>query len=57
MQYADPMLAAPGTGDLHILAGSPAIDAGETLAASGSVDIDGDPRNDGGGIDVGADER
>lgn len=41
---ADPMFATPGT-NYHLMAGSPMIDAGNTLAPpAGSLDIDGDPR-------------
>ena len=52
----DPLLVAPDAGDLHLSAGSPAIDAGQTLSESGSWDIDGDPRVQGASMDIGADE-
>jgi len=52
----DPLLVDPDHGDLHLSAGSPAIDAGQTLSASGSGDIDGDARVQGNSIDMGADE-
>jgi chitodextrinase len=42
--------------DLHLLAGSPAIDAGDP-ASFPATDIDGDPRPAGGAPDAGADER
>lgn len=55
----DPLLINPASGDLHINAGSPAINAGENLPASqmGTLDIDGDARIIGGTVDIGADER
>ena len=42
-------------GDLHLLAGSPCIDAGDNAAASGPLDLDGNPRTidgDGNGTEV-----
>ena len=62
---ADPALADPATGDLHLTAGSPAIDTGDPAdPGAGAVDFDGDPRAvDGGDAcppvarrDIGADE-
>jgi hypothetical protein len=47
----DPLLDA----DYHLQSGSPAIDAGRVLSRP-ETDIDGDPRPDGAGYDVGADE-
>ena len=47
----DPLLDT----DYHLQSGSPAIDAGRVLPWLGT-DIDGDPRPDGAGYDVGADE-
>jgi hypothetical protein len=42
---ADPGLADPSTGDLHLTVGSPAIDMGDPAdPGSGEVDFDGDPR-------------
>jgi uncharacterized protein DUF1565 len=54
----DPLLVSAGTGDLHLTAGSPAIDKGDGAvgANAGALDIDGDPRVKG-TIDIGADER
>ncbi len=51
----DPGLAAPESGDFHLRAGSPCIDAGEAVA--GVVrDMEGDSRPLGDGPDIGADE-
>jgi hypothetical protein len=52
----DPLLASAA--DLHLAAGSPAIDKGDGAvgANAGALDIDGDPRVKG-TIDIGADER
>jgi len=57
--FADPLLVDPANGDLHIGAGSPAINAGDTLSSDkiGTEDIDDDPRVQGGTVDIGADER
>lgn len=51
----DPLLAAAASGNLHLQSASPAIDAGQNLAESGSVDIDGETRIQN-VIDLGADE-
>jgi len=58
-RYADPRLRHPARGDLHLRAGSPAIDAGLPVAPRwvGRRDVDGQSRVHGAGIDVGADER
>jgi len=55
----DPLLVNPVSGDLHISAGSPAINAGENLTSAqmGTVDIDGNARIVNGTVDIGADER
>jgi len=61
-QFINPLLVSPLT-DLHLLAGSPAIDAGINLGndaqgqpISGVSDIDGRPRVQGSAIDIGAHE-
>ena len=58
-RYADPRLRHPARGDLHLRAGSPAVDAGLAIAPwwVGRRDIDGQPRVQGSRIDIGADER
>jgi hypothetical protein len=56
--FADPLLVKPGKADAHVLATSPAVNAGDPLltGAVGESDIDGRPRVLGGRIDIGADE-
>lgn len=56
--FADPLLVDAAGGDVHLRAGSPAVDAGDPafVAASGETDLDGGPRVSGGRVDVGADE-
>lgn len=56
--FADPLLVSPGTGDLHLGPGSPAIGAAVALApeVAGTLDIDGTPRVSGAAADLGADE-
>jgi hypothetical protein len=49
----NPMFANPGDGDFHLLPGSPAIDAGITLLEV-TNDLDGNPRPQGAGYDIGA---
>jgi len=58
-RFADPRLRHPAGGDLHLRAGSPAIDAGLAVSLRwvGHRDIDGQPRVQGARIDIGADER
>ena len=50
---ADPLFA--GEGDYHILDGSPCIDAGTDVGVT--EDMDGDPRPQGYGFDIGSDEN
>jgi hypothetical protein len=56
--FADPQLVRPGGTDLRLRPGSPAVNAGDPafVPADGEVDIDGQPRLQGGRIDIGADE-
>ena len=56
--FADPLLVSPGTGNAHLGAGSPAVNAGDPAfaAAPGEVDLDGQPRVNGPRVDCGADE-
>lgn len=55
--YADPKLQSSPT-NLHLAAGSPAINAGAALetVVAGNLDVDGDPRVSGAKTDIGADE-
>ncbi len=55
--FADPTFVDVLGGDYRLQAGSPAVDAGAFLAASGSADLAGNPRAQAGGIDLGAYER
>ena len=51
---ANPAFINPAQADYHLRAGSPAIDAG--LNAGLAVDVDGDPRPQDAGFDIGYDE-
>ena len=51
----DPRYLAPGAGDYHLRADSPAIDTGINIADV-TEDIDGEARPHGPGVDIGADE-
>lgn len=57
--FTDPLLAAPGQGDFHLLVASPAVDAGDPThtPASTETDLDGAGRMFGSRIDIGADEH
>lgn len=50
----DPLFVNPSANDYHILADSPAVEAGTDAGIT--VDIDGDQRPQSGGFDIGADE-
>jgi hypothetical protein len=52
----NPLLVSTTKPDLHLQSTSPVIDRGQNLAVSGTLDIDGQPRIQGGIIDLGADE-
>ncbi|HEX5035650.1 MAG TPA: choice-of-anchor Q domain-containing protein [bacterium] len=55
---ADPLLADPDAGDFHLLAGSPAVDAGDASAPSlPAEDFEGESRVIGAAPDIGADEK
>ena len=55
--FADPGFEDAAARDFSLRAGSPAVDAGAFLAASGATDLRGDPRAQAGGIDLGAFEE
>jgi hypothetical protein len=57
MRDAEPVFADRAVGDLRPGAGSPTIDAGSADEHSGTRDVAGLPRTQGGVTDVGADER
>jgi len=50
---ADPLFRNPSAGDYHLTAGSPCIDKG-TSSGAPPDDIEGTPRPQGGGVDMGA---
>jgi predicted outer membrane repeat protein/parallel beta-helix repeat protein len=55
---ANPQFVNAGTGDFHLLGGSPCIDVGDNAAVPGGLttDIDGQPRILNGVVDMGIDE-
>jgi hypothetical protein len=55
-QTASPVFAGPANGDFHQDPSSPTVDRGTLDYGEGDVDIDGEPRIDGFGVDIGADE-
>ena len=53
----DPKFVSPAYGNWHIQPQSPCVDAGDdAMAEPGTLDIDGEERNQGGSVDIGADE-
>jgi hypothetical protein len=56
--FANPLLVKPGRTDAHVLATSPAVNAGDPLftGAVGESDVDNQPRVLSGRVDIGADE-
>jgi parallel beta-helix repeat protein len=52
----NPLLVSTKKPNLHLQSASPAINRGRNLNVSGQLDIDGQPRIQGGTIDLGADE-
>ena len=54
----DPLFVDYGSGDFHLTRESPCVDAGDDSAVMPDwVDMDGEPRIQGDGVDIGADER
>jgi hypothetical protein len=52
--FADPGFTDPGAADFSLQSGSPGVDAGAFLAVAGATDLNGQPRAQAGGIDLGA---
>ena len=57
LNNVNPSFVNAASGDLHLQAGSPAINAGQTISEAGSLDIDGQARVQGPSIEMGADEK
>lgn len=55
-QTAPPVFADPANGDFHQDPSSPTVDRGTLDYGAGDVDLDGQPRVEGFGVDIGADE-
>ncbi len=55
--FADPGFVDPAAHDFRLTATSPAVDAGTFVAAGGTVDLEGDPRQQAAATDLGAFER
>ncbi len=56
LNNSDPLFVSTGSADLHLQAGSPAVNSGVLISEAGSLDIDGQERVVDGAIDLGADE-
>jgi len=54
--HVDPLFRHSPTGDYHLLPNSPCVNAGKATTIEPSIDIDGDARQSGAAIDMGADE-
>jgi hypothetical protein len=52
--FADPSFVNSAEHNYALTDGSPAVDAGAILAVSGSTDLSGEPRAQGGSVDIGA---
>ncbi len=57
LQGMDPRFADTAGGDYTLMAGSPAIDRGRAVPQMPDVDLAGNPRSAGGGVDLGCYER
>ncbi|GIK10518.1 MAG: hypothetical protein JETCAE02_02280 [Anaerolineaceae bacterium] len=57
LNNVNPLFVNASSGDLHLQAGSPAINVGVDIPEAGAFDIDGQARLQGASIDMGADER
>ncbi|MBI2238741.1 MAG: NPCBM/NEW2 domain-containing protein [Actinobacteria bacterium] len=55
--FADPGFVDPTAHDFQLTGGSPAVDAGTFIAAGGTIDLAGEPRQQAAATDLGAYER